>query len=156
MSGRDWMPVLTLERGVLTSSNMSSHAWVCQRSVPGNIPAMQFACFCGSARAPCPQSWPRYKFHIGHPWHLTPLVPVCKWVSTDKIYAPPLFRSAFIHTCIPQMCIEEPCMRHGGGEADDNAGLAIKAARVYEQIITVIRRVCDNRGRYRNVWIQEK
>jgi len=42
-------------------------------------------------------------------------------------------------------------MRRGGGETDDNAGLAIKAAKVYEQIITVIRRVCDNRGRYRNV-----
>ena len=30
------------------------------------------------------------------------------------------------------MCIEEPCMRRGGGETDDNAGLAIKAAKVYE------------------------
>ena len=49
------------------------------------------------------------------------------------------------------MCIENPCMRRGGRETDHNAGLAIKAAKVYEQIITEIRRVCDNRGRYRNV-----
>lgn len=156
MSGRDWMLVLTLERGVLTSSNMSSHARVCQRSVPLNIPAIQLACFCGSAQESCPQSWSQSKFHIGHPWHSTCLDLVRKWVSADKIYSPPLFRSAFIHTFIPQMCIENPCMRCGGRETDHNAGLAIKAAKVYKQIITVIRRVCDNRGRYRNVWIQEK
>lgn len=42
-------------------------------------------------------------------------------------------------------------MRRGGRETGDNAGLAVKAAKVYEQIITVIRRVCDNRGGYRNI-----
>ena len=54
-------------------------------------------------------------------------------------------------TFIPQTCIEEPCVRLGGRETGRNAGLALKAGKLYEQIIRVMRRACDNRGMYRNV-----
>ena len=94
MSGRDWMQVLTLGRGVLTSSSMSEHARVRQWSVPANK-SQPSSLLVYVARAPCTQARPKSKFHIGNPCHSTCLALVSKWVSTDKIYTPS-FGSAFI------------------------------------------------------------
>ena len=152
MSGRDWMLVLTLQRGVLTSSNMSSHARVCQRSVPLNIPASSSLVSVARLRHLDPS--PSFTLaipDIQHVWILS--INGCQQTkSALLLYSEVHSFIRLFHKCV----LRTPAWGVGGRETDHNAGLAIKAAKVHEQIITVIRRVCDNRGRYRNVWIQEK
>lgn len=155
MSGRDWMQVLTLERGVLTSSSMSEHARVCRWSVPGNK-SQPSSLLVYVAWAPGTQARPKSKLRIGNPCRSTCWALVSKWVSTDGSYTPS-FGSAFIHNLYsPNVYWGALCEAWEGRETDHSAGLALKAAKLYERIIIVMRRACDNRGMYRNVWMQEK
>lgn len=86
-----------------------------------------------------------------HPWHLACLVPVRKWVSKNKIMLLLYSRNVFIHTCILQMCIEEPCMSVGKERLVTTQARGKEAAKVYEQIITVIRECVIIEVEYRSM-----